>query len=72
VAYYYRPSGMVCQFVTVVSPAKMAQPFEMPFGLRTRLSPRNHVLDGYPDPRGKGQFLGGKGRPIVKCRDVLR
>jgi len=26
----------------------MAAPIEMPFGLRTRVSPRNHVLDGGP------------------------
>jgi len=39
-----------------VSPAKMAEPIEMPFGLWTRVGPRNHVLDGDPDPHGKGQF----------------
>jgi len=33
-----------------VSPAKMAAPIEMPFGLRTRVGPRKHVLDGDPDP----------------------
>ena len=32
--------------VTVVSPAKTSEPIEMPFGLSTRLGPRNHVLDG--------------------------
>jgi len=26
----------------------------------------NHVLDGVQIPHGKGQFLGEKGRPIVK------
>jgi len=35
--------------VTLVSPAKMAEPIEMPFGLRTREGPGNHVLDGDPD-----------------------
>jgi len=35
-AYCYRPSSVVCGLsVTVVSPAKMAEPTEMPFGLRT-------------------------------------
>jgi len=29
---------------TVVSPAKTAAPIEMPFGLRTRVGPRNHVF----------------------------
>jgi len=42
--------------VTVVSPAKMAEPIEMPFSLCTRVGPRNHVLDGGPDPHGKKQF----------------
>jgi len=42
--------------VTLVSPAKMAAPIEMPFGLRTRAGPWNHVLDGGPDLHGKGQF----------------
>ena len=37
VAYCYRPRSMVCQSVTLVSPAKPAEPVEMPFGLRTPL-----------------------------------
>ena len=45
----------VCQsglFVTIVSPAKMAEPIEMPFAVWTRVGPRNHVLDGgRPDPQ---------------------
>ena len=36
----------VCRSVIVVSPAKTAAPIEMPFGLRTRVDPRKHVLDG--------------------------
>jgi len=44
--YCYRPSSVVCQSVTLVSPAKTAAPIEMPFGLRTRVDPGNHVLDG--------------------------
>ena len=59
-AYCYRPSSVVCrsvcQSVTVVSSVKTAQPIEMPFGLRTWVSPKNHVLDGGPDPHGKGQI----------------
>jgi len=58
--------------VTLVSPAKTAAPIELPFGLRTWVGPGNHVLDGDPDPHGKGQFLGENGRPIVKYRDTLR
>ena len=59
-AYCYRLSSVVYQLVcwslslSVVSPAKMAEPIEMLFGLKTRLHARNHVLDGGPDPRGRG------------------
>jgi len=28
-----------------VSPANIDQPIEMPFGLRTQVGPKNHVLD---------------------------
>ena len=63
-AYCYRPSSVVCLSVTVVSPAKTAEPIEMPFMLRTRVSPRNHVLDGAPASRmGRGN-LGGRGIPL--------
>jgi len=58
-AYSYRPSSLVCQSVTVVGPAKTAEPIQMPFGLRIQLGPQNHVLDGGPAdqiPHGKGQF----------------
>jgi len=49
----------VCRCVTLVSPAKTAAPIEMPFGLRTRVGPENHVLDGGPDsPMGRGNFEG--------------
>jgi len=41
----------VYQPVTIVSPAKMAEPIKMPFGLWTRVGPINHVLDEGPDPR---------------------
>ena len=40
--------------VTLVSPAKMAEPIEMPFGLRTSVGPGNHVLDGGADPPWEG------------------
>ena len=63
----------VCLSVTLVSPAKTAEPIEMPSGLRTWLGPRDHVLDGGSDPpMGSGKFLGENGRPIVKYRDTLR
>jgi len=66
------PSSVVCQSVTLVSAVKTAEPIEMPFGLSTRVGPGNHVLDWGPDPpMGRGNFEGKKGRPIVKCRDML-
>jgi len=36
----------------------MAEPIEMPFGLRTRVGPKNHALDGVQIPHGKGDFEG--------------
>ena len=45
--------------VTLVSPAKTAAPIEMPFGLRTRVGPRNRVLDGDLDPPWQGANLRG-------------
>jgi len=49
--------SVVCQSVChIVSPAKTAEPIEMPFALRTRMGPGIHVLDGDSDPHGKGQF----------------
>jgi len=59
--YCYRPSSVVCRSVglsvTLVSPAKTAAPIEIPFGLGTRVGPRNHVLDGGPDPPWEGAIL---------------
>jgi len=55
---------------TVVGSAETAEPIEMPFGLRTRVDPRSHVLDGVQISHGKGHFW-GKERPIVKYREAL-
>jgi len=66
------PSSTVCWFVTVVTPANTAQLIEMLFGLRTRVGPRNHVLDRVLDPPWKGAILRREGRPIVKYRDTVR
>jgi len=53
--------------VTLLSPVKMAEPIEMPFGLRTWVGPGNHVLNGSPDLPWEGAILReGKGRPTVK------
>ena len=58
--------------VTAVSHAKTSEPIEMPFGLRTRVSVRNHVLDGGVQiPTSKHTVLKGMGHPTVKYRDIL-
>jgi len=66
-AYCYRPSSVVCLglSVTVVSPAKVAEPIEMLFMLRTQVCPWNHVLDGGPDPPWEGAIMtGGRAVPL--------
>jgi len=35
---------LVCLSVTSVIPAKVAEPFMMPFRMLTQVGPRNHVL----------------------------
>jgi len=40
-----------------VSFAKTAEPIEMPFGWKTRVCSKNHVLDGDPDPPWEGAIL---------------
>ena len=52
-------------------PYKNVQPNEMPFGLWAWMGPRNHVLEGGPDPPWEGAVLRGKVPPIVKYRDTL-
>jgi len=49
---------------TAVSPAKMDEPIKVPFGLRTRLGPRNHLLDRGPDTAWEGQFFEERGYPL--------
>jgi len=41
---------------SLVSPAKTAEPIEMPFGLTTLVSPKTNALDRNPHPHGKEQF----------------
>jgi len=45
-------------------PYKMAEPIEMPFGLRTQVGPQNQVLDAGEDPIGRGNFAGERGVPL--------
>jgi len=55
----YKPSSLVRQSVTVVSPAKTAQPIEMLFGMLSHVDPGNHVLDRGADVvTGRGNFRG--------------
>jgi len=49
--------GLVCVPLTTVSPAKMAEPIKIPFGIWTQVDPRNYVSDGGPDPPWKGALL---------------
>jgi len=44
----------VCRSVTLVSPAKTAEPIKMQFGLRTREWAQAIMLDGVQILRGKG------------------
>jgi len=56
---------VVCRSVTLVSPAKTAEPIEVPFGLSTWVGPRDHALDGGSDPPWEGaNFLGTMGVPL--------
>jgi len=43
-----------------MSHAKTAEPIEMPYRLRTRVGPENHVLDGGPDLTWEGTILRGR------------
>jgi len=53
-----------------VSPAKTAEPIEMPFGGLSRVGQRSHVLDGGADPQGEGAIYGACGRmnPFTAAR----
>jgi len=44
---------------------KTAEPIEMPFGVWTRVGPRNHVLSGGPDPPKEGAIFWGERR--LRC-----
>ena len=48
-----------------MSPAKTAEPIDMPFRLWDRMGSRNDVLDGCPDHPWE-EAIWGKGAPIVK------
>ena len=80
-AYCYRPSSVVClsvcQSVTIMSCAKSAKPIEIavPFGLWTRVGPRNNVLDEIQIALCEEAISGGKGhdgRPVTPCNKCAR
>jgi len=49
---------------------KTAEPIEMPFGLWTRVTPRNHALDGARIPTHDGAILRAKRRRLRTCPDM--
>ena len=49
-----------------MSPAKIAEPIEMPFALWARMCPRNHVLDGCSEVLRDVALATIFGRPFVK------
>ena len=69
-AAYFCARLSVCMSVTTITPAKTAEPIEMPLGVRSRVGPGNHVLGGGLDSvgEGKGQFLRGIFRLTMKYR----
>jgi len=64
--YCYTPSSVVCRSVGLsvanVTPAKVAEPIEMPFGLCSRVGTKDHVLDGGPC---EGAILRGR---VAHCK----
>jgi len=55
----------------------MAEPIDMPFGLRTWVDPRDHVLDGGSDPPWEGTILRGKDMsadlsPLEAANELVR
>jgi len=61
-----------CLLAMFLRPAKTDEPIEMPFGGQTRVSPRNHALDGDRDLPRKWAILGVV-RPTEKhWESVLR
>jgi len=53
-----------------MSCAKMAEPIKMTFGMWTLVDPRNHVLDGGPDPHMRRAILRAKRGQTRTCLDM--
>jgi len=75
--YCYRPSSMVCRSICwsvchTSEPCKNGWTDLDAVWVEDLGGPREPCIRWGPDPHGKEQFLGGKGRPIVKYRDTMR
>ena len=53
-------------------PCKTAKAIELPFGLKARMGPRNHVLHGVQIPHDRGNFEGKRANHCKVYRDTLR
>ena len=62
--------------ITSHDPSWNPEPIDMPFGLRTRVHPTNHVLDGGPDCPIQMRSFYGKGHaracPTTYCRELCK
>jgi len=54
-----------------VNPTKTDEQIKMPFGLWTRMGPRNHVLGGGPDPPA-GEWAIRGFVPPLKCTRLCK
>jgi len=43
---------------------KNSKPIKTPFAVWAPMGPRNHILDGRPDPPWEGGNIKGKGHPL--------
>ena len=50
----------------------MGKSIEMSFGLRTQVDPRNHALDGGPDPPAEWAILGVRCGPLRSIGRICR
>jgi len=70
--YCYRPSSVVCQSVTVVSPAKQLKRSSCRLGSGLWWAEGTMYYMGSRSHHEKGQLWRGKGRTIVKYSDTMR
>jgi len=62
--FWGKGANCTVQGCSAVSPAKTAEPIQMPFRLWIRVGPQNHVLYGVQIPHGKGNFGGKRSSPL--------